>query len=179
MLRSEYSAAPWPRLPGGSGSALGFGAAIAATLLGWALGAGTNPEIGLVPLAAVAVCVGATTTLPGALAAAAQCWGMYSGFELHRFGELRLDPPARSALVLLVVLGLAASVLGLVAHAARTAGSTRKRASGPRRVSLEALISHRESRRPERLMPVPPAQPTLTGSTPLRLAQPPRGRKAG
>lgn len=105
------------RLPAAAGSALGFGAAVAATLLAWTLawtvGAEARPVLALVLLAAVAVGVGSMTTLAGALACAAQCWGLYSGFVLHRYGELWLDPPSRLALVLLVALGVGASLLAL------------------------------------------------------------------
>jgi len=187
---------------GGIGSALGFAGAIVATLLGWVIGAGTHPQVGLVPLAAVAICVGATTTLPGALAAAAQCWGMYSGFELHRLGELRLDGPSRSGLVLLLVLGIAASLLGLasaeggpVRAAARRAGWRRGqlpvsgnwsgRTSYHARAMTStfdgALISHPEFRRWTDSTLAPPPEPSPTGPTTtlLGLSQPPRGRRAG
>jgi hypothetical protein len=109
----------WPRLADPTGSALGFDAGILATLLAWLTAAGVYPEAGLVPLAAVAVGVGACTTVPGALAAAAQRWGLYCGFELYRFGELRLDGPSRNALVTLLGLAVAASLLGRVVRAVR------------------------------------------------------------
>jgi hypothetical protein len=137
--------ASWPRVPGGFGSALGFGAAILATLLGWGIGAGSHPVVGLVLLAAVAVGVGATTTVIGAAAASAQCWGMYSGFELHRLGELRLDPAGSAALLLLLAVGLTASLVGL------------------------AVTSRRESRRPAGSTPALPAR---TGPLLLRPSRP-------
>jgi len=146
----------WPRVAGGVGSALGFGAAILATLLGWALGAGSHPMVGLVLLAGVAVGVGATTTLLGALAASAQCWGMYSGFELHRLGELRLDPSSRAALLLLLGLGLAASLVGLVVRS--------------------RVTSRREFRRPAGS---PPALPALPDSAVPLLLRPSRPRHPG
>jgi hypothetical protein len=189
MMRSEHPAEPWPRLAGGTGSALGFAGAIVATLLGWALGVGTHPQVGLVPLAAVAVCVGATTTLPGALSAAAQCWGMYSGFELHRFGELRLDGPSRSGLVLLVVLGVAASLLGRVAAEGGPARAAVRRAGwhrGQPPVSgkwsygysrVGSVTSRTESRRRTNSAPAPGSTGPSTAL--LGLSQPPPGRRAG
>ena len=192
MLRSEHSAAPWPRLAGGVGSALGFAGAIVATLLGWALGAGTYPQIGLVPLAAVALGVGATTTLPGALAAAAQCWGMYSGFELHRFGELRLDGPSRSGLVLLVVLGVAASLLGRAAAEGRPVRVAAMRAAWHRgrppvsgkwsyETTYHSRVSSVTSRTESRRRTDSPPAPGSTGPSTalLGLSQPPPGRRAG
>jgi hypothetical protein len=117
MFGSRIYAAVPPRLPGMTGSALGFGTAIAATVLDKVLdaafGVGSRPLLGLALLAAVALGVGSVTTVVGALACAAQCWGMYSGFVLHGFGELRLDPSSRFGLLLLVVLGVGASLLGL------------------------------------------------------------------
>ncbi|HWN35727.1 MAG TPA: hypothetical protein VNP03_23460 [Pseudonocardia sp.] len=145
--------ASWARVPGGVGSALGFGAAIVATLLGWGIGAGSHPVVGLGLLAAVAVGVGVTTTVIGAVAASAQCWGMYSGFELHRLGELRLDPASSAALLLLLGLGLAASLLGL------------------------AVTSRRECRP---LAGSTPALPAMAGPLLLRPSQPHHpGRRAG
>jgi hypothetical protein len=113
MFDSRISALVPPRLPGSTGSALGFGAAVAATLVARVGGAAERPLLGLVLLAVVAAGVGSVTTVPGALAASAQCWGLYSGFVLHRLGEIRLDPPSRSALLLLLALGPAASLLTL------------------------------------------------------------------
>jgi hypothetical protein len=155
----------WPRVTGGSGSALGFGAAIVATLLGWAVGAGSHPVVGLVLLSGVAVGVGATTTAIGAVAASAQCWGMYSGFELHRLGELRLDPAGRSALLVLLALGLAASLLG---RAARSRVVSR---------AIALLTSRRECRPLAGSMPVLPgsAVPVLLRPSPPRHS----GRRAG
>lgn len=146
----------WPRVAGGVGSSLGFLTGIAATLLGWALGAGSHPAVGLALLAGVVVGVGATTTLLGAVAASAQCWGMYSGFELHRLGELRLDPASRSALLLLLGLGVAASLVGL------------------------AVTSRREFRRPAGSTPVLPALPDSAIPVLLRPSRPRHpGRRAG
>jgi hypothetical protein len=154
-------ATSWHRLTGGAGSAMGFGAAIVATAFGWCLGAGERPEVGLVLLAAVAAGVGATTTLPGALAAAAQCWGMYSGFELHRFGELRLDASSRSALVLLLTVGVAASLLGLAATAAGQVGRPgRSPAARVDRVEVRMVISHTGSRHRKCSMPPRRAEPS-------------------
>jgi hypothetical protein len=163
MRRSEGVAASWPRLTGGVGSAIGFGAAIVATLLGWCLGAGDRPAVGLVLLAAVAVGVGATTTLPGALAAAAQCWGMYSGFELHRFGELRLDATSRSALVLLLTVGVAASLLGLAATGQASRAGRSPVARPVERTGVRMVISHTGSRHRKCSMPPRRAEPRPAG----------------
>ena len=163
MRRSEGLAASWPRLTGGVGSAIGFGAAIGATLLSWCLGAGDRPEVGLVLLAAVAVGVGATTTLPGALAAAAQCWGMYSGFELHRFGELRLDATSRSALVLLLTVGVAASLLGLAATGQAGRAARSPVARPVERAGVRMVISHTGSRHRKCSMPPRRAEPRPAG----------------
>lgn len=122
MFGSRMYAAVPPRLPGMTGSALGFGAAIAATVLDKVLdaafGLGSRPLLALALLAAVALGVGSVTTMAGALACAAQCWGMYSGFVLHGFGQLQLDPSSRVALPLLVGLAVGGSLLGMAVSAA-------------------------------------------------------------
>lgn len=119
-----------PRLPGSTGSALGFFAGIAATLVAFPLGADDWPPVALVLLGLVVLVVGLSTTLLGALAGAAQCWGLYSGFVLHQFGELHLDGPGRVALVLLAGLAVTASVAGLAlrAHAVKTGSAEPARA---------------------------------------------------
>lgn len=136
MFGSQIHATVPHRLPGMTGSALGLGSAIAATVLGKVLdaafGVGSRPVLGLVLLAAVAVGVGSVTTVAGALGCAAQCWGMYSGFVLHGFGELRLDPSSRFALLLLTGLAVGASVLGLTLNIALTRYRTRAMTSAVR-----------------------------------------------
>lgn len=122
MPRARFSETVPPRLPGSTGSALGFFVGIGATLVAFPLGAGDWPPIALALLGVVVLAVGVSTTLLGALASAAQCWGLYSGFVLHQFGELHLDGPERVALALLVGLALAASAAGLAVrmHAEKT-----------------------------------------------------------
>lgn len=150
MFGSRIDAVVPPRLPGLTGSALGFGAAIAATVLDKVLdaafGLGSSPMLGLALLAAVALGVGSMTTLAGALAGAAQCWGMYSGFVLHGFGELRLDPSSRIALLLLVGLAVVASVLGLALGIVLDKHRTRALTS--------ALRAHAAGDQPRRAVPV-------------------------
>lgn len=65
------------------GSALGFGAGLLTALLAGLPGAREAPSLDLVLVAVAVVGVAATTTLPGALAAAAQCWGFWDGFVVN------------------------------------------------------------------------------------------------
>lgn len=91
------------------GSAVGFAAGTAGTVVAWLLGAGATPLIGLVLLTVVAAVVDALTSLPGALAGATQCWALYDGFVAHRLGELSFAAPDLTSLA--VVLG--AGVVGV------------------------------------------------------------------
>lgn len=106
-----------PRVTGPNGSALGLMAGGGVTIVGHLVGVGGYPEVGLALLALATLAVGAGTTVPGALACAAQAWGMYSGFWLHGLGELRLDRPSVTGLVVLVLLGVSASALALLVRA--------------------------------------------------------------
>src|SRR5213075_1804021 len=72
-----------PPVPGGIGSALGFLAGTAATLLGAAVGARDHPVLGLALLGCVALTVAAVTSAAGALAGAAQCWALWDGFLVN------------------------------------------------------------------------------------------------
>jgi hypothetical protein len=104
-------------LSGGTGSALGFGSAALSALLG-ALGGAlfgwpARAPITLGLLLGSVLCVSAVTTLTGAVSTAAQSWAVYSGFVLHRMGELRLEQQDR------VVLGCLLAVALLAGGAAR------------------------------------------------------------
>lgn len=78
-------------LPGSLGVAVAFVASIAVTLISWAVGAGSDPRVGLVLLTLTAIAVGAVTTMPGAIGSGALCWAFYSGFVLDRFGTLTFE----------------------------------------------------------------------------------------
>jgi hypothetical protein len=56
--------------------------------------------------------VSAVTTVWGAVATAAWCWGFYAGFILGRAGELALDERSAQAALVLGVVALVASTLG-------------------------------------------------------------------
>lgn len=115
---------PRPPVAGGIGSAIGFGSGIGATIIGAVLGATSTAWIGLALLTATAVGVAATTTVPGALGTAIQCWALWDGFLSNRFGQLTLAPDSWHALLGMiaaaVLTSLAASGLRHL-HAARTA----------------------------------------------------------
>lgn len=114
-IRTEPGELAWhlPRTTGLSGSGLGFILGVVATCLG----AITGPDIGLVLLAVVAVSVGATTTVPGAVLSAVQCWALYTGFLDNQFGVLTMDAKSEFALHLLLSVGFAASVVALLVRA--------------------------------------------------------------
>lgn len=160
---NSYSAGPRvARAPlgGPSGAALGFGAAVAAVLLGGLAGdmfgwAAREP-VSLVLLALAALLVGAVTTVAGAVAAAVQGWAVYSGFVVNRLGELRMAPADRSALLVLLAVAVLA---GLVATAMRSAGApARRRSTGWRSTGL-------------------PPELTVGGATPVRVGHGPGGHR--
>jgi hypothetical protein len=93
---------------GGLGAAVGFGAGVLSTCAGALLGARDAPVTGLVLLAGTVAAVAAVTTFAGAVAAAAQCWGLWDGFLVNGLGQLRVDRGGRQELVALV--GCAAAV---------------------------------------------------------------------
>jgi hypothetical protein len=97
-------------VPGGVGSALGLVAGTAAALLGAAVDARDHPVLGLVLLGGTAVGVAGLTTAAGAFAGAVQCWALWDGFLVNRFGELTLT--RTSALVLLALAAAALAVAG-------------------------------------------------------------------
>jgi hypothetical protein len=112
-------------LPGALGLAVGFVASIAATLISWALGAGSDPRVGLALLTVTAIAVGAVTTVPGAVAAGALCWAFYAGFILDRAGTLTLDRGGGQMLLTVVLSAVAASaVAGLVRWARAVAADS-------------------------------------------------------
>ena len=160
-----------PPVPGGVGSALGLLAGTAAALLGAALDARDHPALGLALLGGTAVTIAGLTSAAGALAAAAQCWALWDGFLVNRFGELTIT--RASALALLVVAVVAPVVAatgrrlraGLPEHAppdprrllepersgeercltARSAGPTRRRPPSRQLRRLSHRMAHRAS----------------------------------
>lgn len=107
-----------------NGSALGFGAALLLITAEAALGAAHWPMLALALPALLLVAVGAVTTLPGALLAAAQAWGLYAGFVLGHAGQLELSTRSGLAAGVLVAAAVAGSLGGLLAtaRAKRAAG---------------------------------------------------------
>ena len=103
---------PWqlPNLPTSLGLALGFVAGVITTIAAWMIGAGHDPAVGLLLLTAAAA-VGSLTTSIGALASALQCWAFYTGFLLNRQGILTFDHASRSALAIIVFVGVVPSLL--------------------------------------------------------------------
>ncbi|NMH98857.1 hypothetical protein [Pseudonocardia acidicola] len=120
---------PWYQpavISGPAGGALGLPVGVVAAVVASTLG--DTRVTGLVFAAAAAAGVALLTTAPGALAAAAQCWAVYDGFEVNRFGQLGGTRPE------LVVLG-AVCLVALIARfavALRTAQRpSRRRRSYP------------------------------------------------
>jgi hypothetical protein len=108
------------------GSALGLGAGTVTTLAAAGLGAHAAPAFGLALLTAAAVATAATTTLPGALGAAVQCWALWDGFLVNDLGQLTLTRQSTPALALIAV---SAGLASLVATTARKY-SARRSAAG-------------------------------------------------
>jgi hypothetical protein len=71
-------------------------------------GAAGHPALGLVALAVTVAGVSAVTTVWGAVATAAWCWGFYAGFILGRAGDLAWDTRSAQAAVVLGVVALVA-----------------------------------------------------------------------
>jgi hypothetical protein len=107
-------------IPGPLGCTIGFGAGLLITVAAAALGARDGPGLGVVLLAAAAVA--AITTLPGAVAAAAQCWALWDGFLVNGLGCLSADRGGWQGLVLLVA---AAAVACLAAATIRNLAARR------------------------------------------------------
>jgi hypothetical protein len=97
-----------------AGVALGLVAGLAATLLAWVFGAGTEPVVGLLAATSAAAAVAWWTAVPDGLAAAAVCWACYDGFVVHRFGELGFGGDDIAAL--LIMLGVAVLSWLLATH---------------------------------------------------------------
>ncbi len=110
-----------PRLPASLGFALGFVAGVVVTILACLLGAGREPAVGFVLLAATAAAVGALTTPIGALSSATQCWALYTGFVLNRFGVLTFDHRSLIALAVMALAGILGSEIVTMRRASRSA----------------------------------------------------------
>ena len=101
-----------PLLDGDFGFPLGAGVAVLVTLVAVAAGATTHPRLALIGLTAVSVTAAAVTTLWAALATAAMCWALDTGFVLNRYGELVFDGRAgRAAAVLTIAVLVAFAVM--------------------------------------------------------------------
>lgn len=95
-------------LPGGFGFPLGFGAGIGVTMVAVAAGAASHHVWSVLALAATTAAVSSVTTVPAALATAAACWCLHSGFVLGRYGQLVFTREALEAAALFVVAALLA-----------------------------------------------------------------------
>jgi len=160
-----------PPVPGGVGSALGLFAGTAAALLGAALDGHDHPALGLALLGGTAVTIAGLTSAAGALAAAAQCWALWDGFLVNRFGELTITRASALALLVLAVVAPVVAATGrrlragLPEHAppdprrllepersgeercltARSAGPTRRRPPSRQLRRLSHRMAHRAS----------------------------------
>jgi hypothetical protein len=88
------------------------------------------PTVGLVLGAAAAAAVATATSAGGTALATLQCWALYDGFALHRFGELHVAPADRRALAAVAVSAAAAHGIAALLRAERTS---------VRRAALHAL----------------------------------------
>jgi hypothetical protein len=104
----------WSRLAGGYGSALGFGAGIAATIVAAML------EGGLIAPILVVAAVSAVTTIAGAAATGGQCWLLYASFVLGRAGDLNLDRASIQAAVILGCTAVLATAIGAIIRRLQT-----------------------------------------------------------
>lgn len=130
-------------LPGALGFAVGFVASIAATMISWACGAGSDPRIGLALLTVTAMAVGAATTVPGAIAAGALCWAFYCGFILDRAGTLTLNRGGGQTLLTIVLSAAAASTVASLLRWARAVAAD---CALERQLSASANTRHRPLR---------------------------------
>jgi hypothetical protein len=118
---------------GWAGYPLGFVVASAVTTVAVAAGGTVHPLRTLVALAAAAAAIAAVATLRAALATAALCWALHTGFVVGRFGELALTAGTVRAAALLAAVVVFASG---IAHAVRVvpipcAASGRSRSPAP------------------------------------------------
>lgn len=93
-------------MPSGLGSAIGFAAAIVATLIAVGLGARQQPLLGLALVCGTTATVAAVTPLPGALGAAVQSWAVWDGFVVNQLGVLAATPTEIQGLLVLAVAAL-------------------------------------------------------------------------
>jgi hypothetical protein len=105
------------------GGALGLPAGAAAALVAWTFGGGATT--GLVLAALAAAWLGALTTPPGAVVAAAQCWACFDGFVVHRFGSLGGGRADLLALAVVAGAGLAVAAAATVVRRHRVGSATR------------------------------------------------------
>lgn len=103
-----------PRMSGLSGSALGFASSLVLITGEVVLGASRWPVAALAPALVLIIALSAATTLPGALFAAAQCWGLYAGFVLGHSGQLALTDRSAAAAGALLCAALLGSLLGVL-----------------------------------------------------------------
>lgn len=108
-----------PPIDGGFGYPAGFAAATLTTLAAVVAGATTRPWIAVATLSGVAAVTAAVTTLTAAVATAAVCWGMHTGFVLNRRGELLLTTPAVTAAIVLAAVTLLGYVVATTTRALR------------------------------------------------------------
>lgn len=100
-----------------------FGGSVVALAAGL-LGARDTPLVGIALLAATAAAIGATTTIGGALAAAAPCWALWNGFLLNELGRLTFTTADLHGLIAIAAAAVVAAVLATARrHVARAAAS--------------------------------------------------------
>lgn len=108
---------PAPPVSGWAGYPLGFSAATLVTIGAVATHATSHPERALIPLAVAAAAIATVTSLRAAIATAAVCWALHTGFVLGRHGDLALAAPSAVAATLIGAATLAAFALALAVRA--------------------------------------------------------------
>ena len=114
-----------PPIRGWTGYPLGFAAAITVTLVAVAAHGTAHPQWTLVALAATAAAIAAVATLRAALATAALCWALETGFVIGRRGVLTVTAESVRDAAILAAVALLAYAIALAVRIARRAAARR------------------------------------------------------
>lgn len=129
-----------PPIRGWNGYPLGFLAATAVTTAAVAAGGTEHPHWTLAALAGTAAAIAAVATLRAALATAALCWALHTGFISGRFGELTITAgSAHAAAVLATAALLAFGIAHGVRRIAPSGGPDDHRDDVPTRLCAAAV----------------------------------------
>ena len=131
------SRGPAPAVLGRFGFPLGCALGVVATVLSGAAGATSQPILSLIAMVAAVDAVSMVTTVGAALATAAACWCLHTGFVLGRNGELAFTPQSRHDALVLLLAALSALAFASTIRAVRAQRDTDEYASNVPRIPTQ------------------------------------------